>query len=124
MDGERVQRLGAPGLPDVVAAPPVVAVVVVHTPGPWFDETLASLARQDYPALDTVFLVTGAGDRDADDVADHIHAVLPNAFVEEVAGNPGFGPAANSRRCSSSRATTGSSASATTTLPSTPTPSA
>jgi hypothetical protein len=28
-------------------APPVVAVVVSHDPGPWFEETLTSLASQD-----------------------------------------------------------------------------
>ncbi len=40
-------------------APPVVAVVVVHEPGPWFDEMLAGLAMQDYPNLRSVFLLTG-----------------------------------------------------------------
>ena len=86
MDGELAQQPGA------VAAPPVVAVVVVHNAGPWFDETLESLARQDYPALSTVFLVTEGAD---DDIADRIEGVLPDAFVERIGANPGFGPAAN-----------------------------
>ena len=40
------------------SAPPVVAVVVVHEPGDWFDETLDALAQQDYPNLRFLFLVT------------------------------------------------------------------
>ena len=86
MDGELAQR------PGPVGAPPVVAVVVVHTTGPWFDETLDSLARQDYPALSTVFLLVDGAD---DDVADRIRDVVPDAVVEVLGGNPGFGPAAN-----------------------------
>lgn len=78
-------------------APPVVAVVVAHDPGPWFGETIDALARQDYPNLNTLFLLTGHGPGSADDidVAAHIRARLPRAFVEELGGNPGFGPAAN-----------------------------
>ena len=38
--------------------PSVVSVMVVHEPGEWFDETLASLAAQDYANLRTLFLVT------------------------------------------------------------------
>ena len=40
---------------DQAAAPPVVAVIVVHEPGPWFDVTLESFAAQDYPNLNTLF---------------------------------------------------------------------
>jgi GT2 family glycosyltransferase len=86
VDGELFQRAGA------VAAPPVVAVVVVHAAGPWFDECLESLARQDYPFLSTVFLLTDGADEDA---GARIRSVLPDAFVEELGANPGFGPAAN-----------------------------
>jgi GT2 family glycosyltransferase len=86
VDGELAQRPGA------VAAPPVVAVVVVHAVGPWFDECLESLARQDYPALSTVFLVAEGAD---DDIAGRVHSILPDAFVEDLGANPGFGPAAN-----------------------------
>ena len=89
MDGERAQRPGA------VAAPPVVAVVVVHAVGPWFEDCLESLAHQDYPALSTVFLVADGADTGDHDVVGRIRAVLPDAFVEELGSNPGFGPAAN-----------------------------
>jgi GT2 family glycosyltransferase len=77
---------------DGVAAPPVVAVVVVHDVGPWFDETLRSLANQDYPALSTFFILADGVD---DDIDAQIRSVLPEAFVERYGGNPGFGAAAN-----------------------------
>lgn len=82
------------------AAPPVVAVVVVHEPGAWFTETLESLARQDYPNLNTLFLVAG-GTTDADgaDIGQRIRATLPQAFIRIVEGGPnggpGYGPTAN-----------------------------
>lgn len=72
-------------------APSVVAVVVVHQPGPTFDEVLDALAGQDYLNLKTLFLVTG----DADDLPATINAKLPDAFVRAVPGNPGFGTVAN-----------------------------
>jgi GT2 family glycosyltransferase len=87
VDGERAQR------PDAAVAPPVVAVVVVHAVGPWFEECLESLARQDYPALSTMFLLADGAE---EDVGWRIRGVLPEAFVEELGSNPGFGPAANS----------------------------
>jgi len=40
------------------AAPPVVAVMVVHEPGDWFAEVLNSLAVQEYPDVRLVALVT------------------------------------------------------------------
>lgn len=82
------------------AAPPVVAVVVVHEPGDWFTETLESLARQDYPNLNTLFLVAG-GTTDAagDEIGERIRATLPAAYIRLVEGGPhggpGFGPTAN-----------------------------
>ena len=77
-------------------APPVVAVVVVHSAGPWFDETLAGLARQDYPNLETLFVLAGGtDDADGEPVADRILARLPDAFIRDLGVNPGFGPAAN-----------------------------
>jgi GT2 family glycosyltransferase len=79
--------------PDAPLAPPVVAVVVVHDPGPWFDETLASFAAQDYPNLNTLFLLTSATDEN--EVADWITSYLPDAFVRPLRTNPGFGAAAN-----------------------------
>ena len=80
-----------------MVAPPVVVVMVVHAPGPWFDETLDSLTRQDYPNLNTFFLLTnGHGDLSDAVIAEHITARLPNAFVEQLGTNPGFSAAANS----------------------------
>jgi GT2 family glycosyltransferase len=77
-------------------APSVVAVVVVHQPGPGFAEVVAALAAQDYPNLKTLFLVTGDTAEAAHaDVSSTILERLPEAFVRTVAGNPGFGSAAN-----------------------------
>ena len=73
-------------------APPVVAVMVVHEPGGWFEETLASLATQDYPDLRLVALVTGTT---PDSVAGRVREVFTSATVRTVEGNPGFGPVAN-----------------------------
>ncbi len=72
-------------------APPVVAVMVVHQPDEWFDEVLDGLTRQDYGNLKLLFLVVG----EPGDVPAHIREHVPNAFVRAVAGNPGFGTAAN-----------------------------
>ena len=80
---------------DAPLAPPVVAVVVVHAPGPWFDESLEALADQDYPNLNTLFLLTAPEDADGGDLATRIRAVLPDAFVRDLGANPGFGTAAN-----------------------------
>ena len=72
-------------------APPVVAVVVTHDPGPWFDEVLAGLAAQDYPALSVLVIDADS----ADDPTDRVAAVLPDAHVHRLAANAGFGVAAN-----------------------------
>jgi GT2 family glycosyltransferase len=72
-------------------APPVVAVMVVHEPGPWFDEVLDSIARQDYPNLRLLFLVTGA----QPGVMAQIGQRLPGSLMRALGDNPGFGPAAN-----------------------------
>jgi GT2 family glycosyltransferase len=77
---------------DTKQAPPVVAVVVVHEPGPWFDETLASLAAQDYPNLRFLFLDTGT---DGDATSERIQARIPYAFVRHIGSNPGFGVTVN-----------------------------
>ena len=81
-------------------APPVVAVMVVHSPGEWFDETLESLARQDYPNLNTLFILTGGtSDAEGEPVAARIRTRMPDAFVRVLEGGPstgpGFGPAVN-----------------------------
>ena len=75
-------------------APPVVAVVVVHDPGPWFDETVAALADQDYPNVRMLFLVVD-GEMPFDDVQQRIRAGMPDAFVRSIGTNVGFGPVAN-----------------------------
>ena len=81
---------------DAPIAPPVVAVVVVHRPGAWFEETLESLADQDYPNLNTLFLLAGDPvDADGNDLAALITERLPDAFVRPLGANPGFGAAAN-----------------------------
>jgi GT2 family glycosyltransferase len=77
---------------DAPLAPPVVAVVVVHDPGEWFEETLDSLADQDYPNLSTLFLLV---DGDLDEIATAITTRLPDAFVRDLGANPGYGAAAN-----------------------------
>jgi GT2 family glycosyltransferase len=68
-----------------------VAVVVAHEPGPWFEETLASLADQDYPNL--AILVVDAGS--AEPVKPRVAQAAPRAFVRRLEENPGFGAAAN-----------------------------
>ena len=74
------------------AAPPVVAVMVVHEPGEWFAEVLASLAGQDYPDVRLVAFLTSTTDAA---VSRDILGQFPNALVRQVEGNPGFGPVAN-----------------------------
>jgi GT2 family glycosyltransferase len=76
---------------DEPVAPPVVAVVVVHDPGEWFEESLAALAAQSYPAL-SVLVIDAAS---AIDPTDRVAAVLPDAHVHRLDANPGFGAAAN-----------------------------
>ena len=72
-------------------APPVVAVVVAHDPGPWFEETLASLDSQDYAEL-SVLVLDAAG---AEDLTARVAAVLPTAYVRRFDENRGFGTTAN-----------------------------
>ncbi len=69
----------------------VVAVMVVHEPGDTFDEVLRSIAAQDYPNLKTLFLLPDS----ANDLPDRIRELVPGAFIRAIAGNPGFGAAAN-----------------------------
>jgi GT2 family glycosyltransferase len=90
--------------PETQNAPPVVAVVVVHEPGDWFEEVVNALSEQDYPNLRFLFLVAGVTDAEvATDRADSaefdveamVAAHLDNAFVRRLGANPGFGAAAN-----------------------------
>ena len=75
-------------------APPVVAVVVAHDPGPWFAETLASIASQDYAELSVLVLDTGV----SEDLPLRVAEVLPGAYVRRFDGNRGFGATVNEVR--------------------------
>ena len=84
--------------PDTPTAPPVVAVVVVHDPGDWFDGTLDAFARQDYPNLRVLFLVvsdTAGTDSTFESIDERIQQRMPGSFVRAVAANVGFGSTAN-----------------------------
>ncbi len=72
-------------------APAVVAVVVAHDPGVWFEETMAALAAQDYPNL-SILVVDAAS---AEEVKPRVGQAAPGAFVRRLSENPGFGGAAN-----------------------------
>src|SRR4051794_14577662 len=78
-------------MPSQSTAPPVVAVLVACDPGPWFEETLAALAEQDYPRLSV--LVVDVGHQG--DITERVAPVLPRAFVRRLPPGTGFGPAAN-----------------------------
>jgi len=71
-------------------APAVVAVVVTRDPGPWLEESLAALARQDYPELSVLVLVAGG----SEDPTARVGSVFPDAFVRRLP-EAGFGAAAN-----------------------------
>ncbi|MDX2379686.1 MAG: glycosyltransferase [Acidimicrobiia bacterium] len=77
---------------DTLQAPPVVAVVVVHDPGDWFEDTLAAFATQDYPNLRFLFLDTAD---QAEQTEARVHTLLPEAFVRDLGTDPGFGAAVN-----------------------------
>ncbi|TDT17426.1 GT2 family glycosyltransferase [Ilumatobacter fluminis] len=80
---------------DPQLVPSVVSVMVVHEPGDWFDETLASLAAQDYANFRTLFLLTERDDGRAADISARIRDVLPSAFIRTLPGTIGFGAGAN-----------------------------
>jgi len=69
----------------------VLAVVVAHSPGDWFEESLDSLATQDYPRLG-VMVVDNASDPD---LAARVSSSLPRATVLDASDTKGFGAAAN-----------------------------
>ncbi len=73
--------------------PGVVATVVVGPPSPDLEVTLAGLAAQDYPALQTLVLVTN--DDDLGSISERVKAVIPQAHVRGVGRDVGFGVAAN-----------------------------
>jgi GT2 family glycosyltransferase len=74
-----------------MGVPPVGLVMVAHDPGPWFEETLASIAAQTYRDLSVVVVDTAS----ETDVAARVEAVLPDALVHRLDHDPGFGAAAN-----------------------------
>jgi len=89
-----------PGLPEqpdgedddqLAQYPPVVAVVVTRNPGPWLEDTLASLGGQDYD--DLTVLVVDCGSRE--DPTPRVAEVLPRAFVRRLDDGAGFAAAAN-----------------------------
>ena len=81
----------AAGQPALEEAPPVVAVMVVRDPGPWFEDALGALAAQDYPAL-SILVVDAAS---AEDPTDRVAAAVPSAFVRRLHSDPGYAAAAN-----------------------------
>jgi GT2 family glycosyltransferase len=72
-------------------APAVVAVLVTRDPGPWFEETLAALAAQDYEELSVLVMVSGG----AEDPTDRVARMLPDAFVRRLGDDRGYGAATN-----------------------------
>ena len=74
-------------------APAVVAVMVTHDPGTWFEETLSSLGTQDYSALS--ILVIDSASTDAVELRDRVAAVLPDAHLRRLSENVGYASAAN-----------------------------
>src|SRR5580704_10462360 len=71
--------------------PAVVAVVVKSDPRTWLDDTLSSLAGQDYAELSVLVLATG----EDLDLAARVGRILPDAFVRQLPGRPGYAAAAN-----------------------------
>ncbi len=71
--------------------PAVVAVVVTSGPGTWLDETLSSLAAQDYEELSV--LVLGVGD--APSLTERVGRALPDAFVRQLPERHGYGAVSN-----------------------------
>jgi GT2 family glycosyltransferase len=72
--------------------PAVVAVVVTADAGPWCEETLSSLAAQDYGELSVLVLSTG---EDAAGVTERVGRILPDAFVRHLEDRPGYAAASN-----------------------------
>jgi len=73
------------------ATPSVLAVIVAHNPGEWFEESLDSFATQDYPRL-SVMVIDNASDSG---LAARVSASIPRATVLDASDTEGFGAAAN-----------------------------
>lgn len=76
---------------ETAALEAVVAVVVTRDPGPWFEDTLASLGAQDHPGLSVLVIDDGS----VVPVTERVAAVLPGAFVRRLDDTVGYGAAAN-----------------------------
>ena len=76
---------------EVVSILNVVAVIVTRNPGPWFEDTLASLATQDHPNVSILVLDDGS----IEPVTSRVAAVVPSAFVRRHDTPIGSGAAAN-----------------------------
>ncbi len=72
--------------------PPVVAVVVTRSPGPWLEQCLLALHAQDYGEQLTT-LVIDAGS--STPLAERVAAVAPEVYLHRLERNDGFGPSAN-----------------------------
>ena len=81
------------GFSPPAGAPGIVLAVLAHQPESWFAETLAGIAAQDYPKLQTVFFITS--DSSVDALTTEILHVLPSAIIRIIEGNPGYGPVMN-----------------------------
>ena len=76
---------------DTMLLPAVVAVVVTHDPGDWFEEQLRSLLLQDYPGLVTLVVDSAS----FTPVAPRVANILPDAYVIRMESNDGFASAIN-----------------------------
>lgn len=81
------------GISPPAGAPGIVLAVLAHRPESWFAETLAGIASQDYPKLQTVFFITS--DSPVESLTAQIRQVLPSSIVRVIDGNPGYGPVMN-----------------------------
>jgi len=73
------------------ATPSVLVAIVAHDPGEWFEQTLDSIATQDYPRLH-VMVIDGVGDAQ---LKQRVSNVIPRATVLDASDTVGFGAAAN-----------------------------
>jgi GT2 family glycosyltransferase len=79
------------GSVELEAAPPVVVVVVAADPGPWWEDSLASIGAQAYDAV-SVLIVDNAS---AEPVEARAARVLPGAAVVRLDEAVGYGEACN-----------------------------
>ena len=74
-----------------IGAPPVVAVVITSNPGDFFEETLESIASQEYENLSVLVIDNGS----SEDPTPRVAEILPTAFVKRREQDLGFSAAAN-----------------------------